>query len=211
MFLKSNLFKNTLTWHYRAMLIRSAMVMQMLFNKNLTGASSWCIWHLASCPSSLLMLTSRCCNSTRQFSSTTYHGNYQISLQLNYKTDDISLTLSTCTRDNYSGLRQLFCVCVCVCVCVTMVAATYVYLIYIYNENKATFSFLRHFYILLRISLKTLCSEVLATFTDHLCLLRFLTDSQWTKQIEMASLCIVNLAIGPIIYSLTYQQRLLLG
>ena len=39
------------------------------------------------------------------------------------------------------------------------------------------------------ISLKTLCSEVLATFADQLSFLRFLTDFQWKKkkQTVMAS------------------------
>ena len=34
---------------------------------------------------------------------------------------------------------------------------------------------------------ETLCSEVLVTFADHLWLLHFLTDFQWTKQTAMAS------------------------
>ena len=33
---------------------------------------------------------------------------------------------------------------------------------------------------------KMLCSKVL-TFADHLCLLHFLTSSQWTKETDMAS------------------------
>ena len=32
------------------------------------------------------------------------------------------------------------------------------------------------------ISLKSLCSKVVETFTDHLCLLRFLTNSRQTKE-----------------------------
>ena len=37
------------------------------------------------------------------------------------------------------------------------------------------------------ISLKMLCSEVLATFADHHGLLSFLTSSQWTIETTMAS------------------------
>ena len=38
------------------------------------------------------------------------------------------------------------------------------------------------------ISLKMLCSKVLATFADHLCLLCYLTSSPWTKETAMALL-----------------------
>ena len=37
------------------------------------------------------------------------------------------------------------------------------------------------------LSLKILCSNILVAFADHLCLLRFLMSSWWTKEIVMAS------------------------
>ena len=49
--------------------------------------------------------------------------------------------------------------------------------------------------------IKTLCSEVLATFADQLSFLRFLTDFQWKKTDSdgffQDGWC-VGLAIGPI-------------
>ena len=66
------------------------------------------------------------------------------------------------------------CVCVCVCVCLTELAATYACAIRL--------SVLLSTYVeFVWISLKTLCSKVLVKFADHLCLLRFLMNSRWTR------------------------------
>ena len=64
---------------------------------------------------------------------------------------------------------------VCVCVSVTTLAATYLLVYYV--ENRVPLSFLCCFLHMHGVdSLKTLFSEVLVTFVDHLCLLCFLTD-----------------------------------
>ena len=66
-------------------------------------------------------------------------------------------------------------------VCVCYHASCYIPGLYV--EIKVPLSFLCRFLHIMWISLKMLCSEVLAIFADHLCLL----DVRWTKLTEMAS------------------------
>ena len=63
------------------------------------------------------------------------------------------------------------CVRVCVCLCVCYHASYYIP--HLYVEIKVALSFLCHFLHMRYVEfVETLCSEVLATFADHLCLLR---------------------------------------
>ena len=80
-------------------------------------------------------------------------------------------------REGY-GSRS---VCVSVCVSVTMLTTTF------FVEIKVSEVRLSVNVCIVWISLKMLCSKVMATFGDHLCLLRFLTSSQWTNETVMAS------------------------
>ena len=95
------------------------------------------------------------------------------------------LTLGACVRVTV--------VIVCVCVCVTELAATYfVYTLKVWC-HQAFYAALH--VCIVWISLKSLCSKVLARFTNHLCLLHFLVNSRWTKETAMASFrlaCITN-------------------
>ena len=81
-------------------------------------------------------------------------------------------------REDYGShcvcLCGYLCVCVCVCVCVCYHASCYIPRLYI--ENKVLLGFLWRFQDM--DSLKMLCSKVLATFADQLCLLRFLMDKR---------------------------------
>ena len=67
--------------------------------------------------------------------------------------------------------------CVCVCLSVTTLAATCTYLDRLYVEIKVLLSFLCHFLHMHCVDfIENTLSEVLATFADHLCLVRFLKD-----------------------------------
>ena len=77
--------------------------------------------------------------------------------------------------------------CVRPCVCyIIYYASCYIHVPHLYIENQVLRGFLCCF-LRTWISIKTLCSKVLMTFADHLCLLCFLINSQWTKETVMAS------------------------
>ena len=86
------------------------------------------------------------------------------------------LTLSTCQAR----------VTVIVCVCVCFHADCYIHRFFRRNSSVIRLSVLFSTYALCGFRWKC-CSKVLATFADYLCLPRFLTRSQWTKETAMAS------------------------
>ena len=79
-----------------------------------------------------------------------------------------------------------------ICYC----ASCYIPRVYIENMSHLGFSNIH----CTRISLKTLCSKVLATFADRLCLFRFLTSSWWTKQTVMAALLYMCRSIPMVLW-----------
>ena len=83
------------------------------------------------------------------------------------------LTLGACARVTV----------VVICVCVSVCYRNSCYIPCLYVEDKVPLGF-----CIVWLLLKMLCSKVLATFADHLCLLCFLTSSRWTKGTAMASL-----------------------
>ena len=72
---------------------------------------------------------------------------------------------------------RFVCVCVCVRVRVCVCYHTSCYIPCLHIENKAKF-FMGFQDIHCVAFIETLCSKVLATFADHLCLLRFLMSSR---------------------------------
>ena len=71
------------------------------------------------------------------------------------------------------------CVCVCLSVCLLPCCSCYVYLVYLCIENQVLLRVSKHFQhtctcMNLRILLNALCSNIMATFADHLYLLCFL-------------------------------------
>ena len=74
---------------------------------------------------------------------------------------------------------------VVMCVSVTALAVTFIRL---YIENKVPLRFLWHFQDMHCVAfIENALFKSLATLADHLCLLRFLTSSQRTKETAMAS------------------------
>ena len=104
-----------------------------------------------------------------------------------------SLTLCACA----AGVITVRSRSVSVCVSVNSLTATYlVYTLKIgcrqtFHDDLNT--------CIVWIWLKTLCTKVLATVADHLCLLLFFTNSRWTNETAMASFqeeqCVNNIAI----------------
>ena len=75
--------------------------------------------------------------------------------------------------------------CVCICLSVTTLATTY--LVYTSKVQccRVLYGVFKVFVV--RLSLKTLRSKVLASFADHDCLSHFLMSSPWTEETAMAS------------------------
>ena len=86
-----------------------------------------------------------------------------------------------CMREGYGSCS----VCLSVYLSVTKLAATYLDYTLKFRCHQAFCADLN--ICIMWISLKTLCSKVLARFADHLCLLSFWMNSQWTKEAAMAS------------------------
>ena len=83
----------------------------------------------------------------------------------------------------------ILCVCVCVClsVCLSIAAKSAAYLVFTLQTKfyRVLYGVFNVFTVWL--SLKTLCSRVLASFAGHRCLPRSLASFQWTNEIAMAS------------------------
>ena len=88
-------------------------------------------------------------------------------------------------REGYGSHSVCVCVCLSVCLSVTTKSATYLVCTSKLQCHRVLCGVFKVFVVWLL--LKTLCSEVLASFAEHNCHSRFLMSSPWTKEAVMAS------------------------